>query len=185
MMHGDWKRYVPQRGPSAERDLAWRITSSILDGTWDNQFSIEPDGEMIRTYVPPEARPIQRPDSVAEALGTLDQWLRNRKIYSTFPDLTPEIAMANMLSTLRKLNKQQQLGDEDRHLLEKIERTFAFQSRREAAMAMLLWELRKEYEQRYCTLLSPATEAQMPGAERKRFETIIDRIDNTLAMNGA
>jgi hypothetical protein len=184
MMHGDWKRYVSSSGPSSESDVTWRITNSILNGTWDNQFPIEPDGEMIRSIVPLEAsHPIQKAHSVAEALGAIDRRLRNGRTYSTFPDLAPEMAMTNMLSVLREQNRQQRLGDGDRDLLEKIERTFAFQSRREAAMAMLLWELRKEYEQ--STLLSrAATEGETLDREGIRLKQMIARIDDALAMSG-
>jgi hypothetical protein len=93
------------------------------------------------------------------------------------------MVMTNMLSVLREQNRQQRLGDGDRDLLQKIERTFAFQSRREAAMAMLLWELRKEYEQN--TLLShAATEGETLNREGIRLKQIIARIDDALAMSG-
>src|SRR5262245_2142336 len=100
MKHGDWKRYVPQRGPSSASDVAWRITSSILDGTWDNQFAIEPDGEMIRCYVPPEPS-TPKNESFAEVLQAFDQLLRIDETYSIFEDMPPEIVMANMLWTMR------------------------------------------------------------------------------------
>jgi hypothetical protein len=139
---------------------------------------------MIRSIVPLEtSHPIQTAHSVAETLGVLDRRLRNGGTYSAFPDLAPEMVMTNMLSVLREQNRQQRLGDQDRALLEKIERTFAFQSRREAAMAMLLWELRKEYEQR--TLLShAATEGETLDREGIRLKQMIARIDDALAMSG-
>jgi len=115
-------------------------------------------------------------ESFAEVLQAFDQLLRIDETYSIFEDMPPEIVMANMLWTMRKINKRQQLEGRHRELLENIERTFAFKTRREAAMAMLLWELRKEHEQRCCTILShAATEAEM----------LIRRIDDTLTMNGA
>ena len=179
MMHGDWKRYVSPRG-----DITERIACSIINGTWDNQFPIEPDGEMIRSIVPLEtSHPIQKAHSVAETLGALDRRLRNGGTYSAFPDSAPEMVMTNMLSVLREQNRQQRIGDGDRDLLEKIERTFSFRSRREAAMAMLLWELRKQYEQ--SALLShTATEGETFDREGIRLKQIIARIDDALAMSG-
>jgi hypothetical protein len=176
MMHGDWKRYVCPGGPRSESDITWRITSTILNGTWDNQFPIEPDGEMISCYVPPETRhSIREVHSVAEALGALDRRFRNGGMHS-------EMVMASMLSKLLEQKKHQRLRDQDCELLDKIEGTFGFQTRREMAMVMLLWELRKEYEQRYC---NAARQVAVLDCERERFKQIIKRIDDALSMESA
>ena len=91
-----------------------------------------------------------------------------------------------MLFVLREHHKKQRLGDSDCELLQRIDGNFGVQSRRETAMAMLLWQLRKEYEQRCCTLLShAATEDEMHEGERDYIKKIIDRIDGALAMDGA
>ena len=106
MTHGDWKRYVSPRG-----DVTERIACSIINGTWDNQFPIEPDGEMVRSYVPPEPKnPISKANSIVEGFEALDRRLRNGGTYSTFQQLPPEMVMATMLLVLREHHKQQLLG---------------------------------------------------------------------------
>ena len=96
-----------------------------------------------------------------------------------------EMVIANMLFVLWDHRRQQLLGDSDRELLEKIDGSFGFQSRRETAMATLLWELRKEHEQRYRALLSrAATETETLDREGIRLKQIIARIDDAVAISG-